>query len=149
MRAIVQRVLRGAVLVDDQPAGQVGQGLVILVGVTHSDGPAEADRLAAKIAHLRIFDDPAGKMNRSLLDVRGAALIVSQFTLYASARRGRRPDFLAAAPPAVAEPLVTHFARALRSQGVDRVESGVFGAHMIVQIWNNGPVTIILDTAEM
>lgn len=149
MRAVIQRVQQGSVAVDGQPVGEIEQGLVILLGVTHGDTAAEAGRLAEKIAHLRILADPAGKMNLSLLDVEGDALVVSQFTLYANARRGRRPDYIAAAPPEVAEPLVAHFVRALQAQGVHRVATGVFGAHMLVRIWNDGPVTIILDTAEL
>lgn len=149
MRAILQRARQGAVLIDGRPVGQIEQGLVILLGVTHTDGPAEADRLAEKVANLRIFEDPEGKMNLSLLDKGGAALVVSQFTLYANAKRGRRPDFMGAAPPAIAEPLVSRFVDALRAKGVAQVETGVFGAHMLVQIANDGPVTIILDTAEL
>lgn len=149
MRAVVQRVRHAAVSVDNQVISHIGRGLAILVGVTHGDSEAEADRLAEKIAHLRIFEDAAGKMNLSLLDVQGAALVVSQFTLYANARRGRRPDFIAAAPPAQAEPLVTRFAHTLRTLGIAEVGCGVFGAHMLVEIQNDGPVTIILDTAEL
>jgi D-aminoacyl-tRNA deacylase len=148
MRALLQRVQRGSVHVANHTAGQIGAGLVILLGVTQGDGPAEVERLADKIAHLRIFEDEAGKMNLSLLETGGAALVVSQFTLYANARRGRRPDFIAAAAPAVAEPLVESFIRALQAQGVTQVASGVFGAHMLVEIVNDGPVTIWLDTAE-
>jgi len=149
MRVLLQRVQRGSVQVAGRVVGAVERGYVLLVGVTHGDGEAEADRLADKVAHLRIFEDEAGKMNLSLLDVSGGALVVSQFTLYANARRGRRPDFIAAAPPAIAEPLVAHFADALRAQGVRPVEEGVFGAHMQVEILNDGPVTILLDTAEL
>ncbi len=149
MRVLVQRVRRGSVQVEGRVAGAVERGYVLLVGVTHGDGEAEAERLAEKVAHLRVFEDEAGKMNLSLLDVGGGALVVSQFTLYANARRGRRPDFIAAAPPAVAEPLVARFADALRARGVRPVEEGVFGAHMLVEILNDGPVTILLDTAEL
>lgn len=148
MRAVVQRVRRGAVSVDGQPISRIGNGLVILAGATHSDTEAQALRLADKIAHLRIFEDQAGKMNRSLLDVGGAALVVSQFTLYASTRRGRRPDFIAAAAPSQAEPLIAHLADALRALGVPQVATGTFGAHMLVEIENDGPVTIILDTEQ-
>jgi D-tyrosyl-tRNA(Tyr) deacylase len=123
--------------------------LVALVGITHGDTPAEAEKLAGKTAHLRIFEDEAGKMNLSLLDVGGGVLVVSQFTLYADCRRGRRPSFINAAPPDVAASLVEHYATALRRAGVERVESGVFGAHMEVEIHNDGPVTILLDTAEL
>lgn len=149
LRAVVQRARRGSVHVGQQLVSEIGSGLVILLGVTHGDGTRESERLSEKIAHLRIFEDAGGKMNLSLLDVQGAALVVSQFTLYASARRGRRPDFVAAAPPETAEPLVTHFAEALRRQGVARVVTGAFGAHMLVEIHNDGPVTIVLDTAEL
>ena len=149
MRAIVQRVSRGAVQVEGRTVAETGQGLVVLLGVTHSDGVAEAERLADKIAHLRILEDLAGKMNLSVLDTEGAVLVVSQFTLYASTRRGRRPDFVAAAPPEVAEPLVERFIESLHTQGVRQVAPGIFGAHMLVKIWNDGPVTIILDTTEM
>jgi len=149
MRAILQRVQRGAVHIDSRAVGEIEHGLVILVGVTHGDTEAQADRLAEKIAHLRIFEDPTGKMNLSLLDVGGGALVVSQFTLYANSRRGRRPDLIAAAPPELAEPLIAHLVQALRQKGVSPVASGVFGAHMLVEIWNDGPVTIILDTAEL
>jgi D-tyrosyl-tRNA(Tyr) deacylase len=149
MRVLLQRVQRGLVQVEGRVTGSVERGYVLLVGVTHGDGEAEAHRLAEKVAHLRVFEDEAGKMNLSLLDVGGGALVVSQFTLYANARRGRRPDFIAAAPPAVAEPLVARFADALRDLGVRPVEEGVFGAHMLVEILNDGPVTILLDTAEL
>ena len=148
MRAIVQRVSRGAVQVEGRTIAEIERGLVVLLGVTHSDGVAEAERLADKIAHLRILEDQAGKMNLSVLDTEGGVLVVPQFTLYASTRRGRRPDFVAAAPPEVAEPLVGRFTESLRARGVRQVASGIFGAHMLVEIWNDGPVTIILDTAE-
>ena len=144
MRAIIQRVKRGTVSVDGETTGAVDTGLVVLIGATHQDTEAEAQRLAHKTAHLRIFEDEAGKMNRSLLDVGGRALVVSQFTLWADARKGRRPSFVHAAPPEVAEPLVERFADLLREQGVP-VEMGVFGANMLVEIHNDGPVTIILE----
>ena len=149
MRAILQRVRRAAVSVDDQMVDNVGTGLAILVGTTHSDTPAEAKALARKTASLRIFEDEAGKMNLSALDVRAEVLVISQFTLYADCRRGRRPSFTDAARPDVAEPLIEHFIQALHSEGVSQVASGVFGAHMLVEIYNDGPVTIILDTAEL
>jgi len=118
--------------------------VVVLVGVTHGDTEEQAKWLARKVAGLRIFEDSEGKMNAGLLDVDGAALIISQFTLYADARKGRRPGFTDAAPPEVAEPLVRCFAQALRDHGVP-VETGVFGAHMLVEIHNDGPVTILLE----
>jgi D-tyrosyl-tRNA(Tyr) deacylase len=144
MRALIQRVGKASVSIDGETVGQIGRGLVVLVGVTHGDTQEQAEWLARKVAGLRIFEDSAGKMNAGLLDVDGAALVVSQFTLYADARKGRRPSFTDAAPPEVAEPLVEHFAQALRDQGVP-VETGVFQAHMLVEIHNDGPVTIILE----
>ena len=149
MRAVIQRVRRGQVTVEGQAVGEIGPGLVILLGVGHSDGPVEADRLAAKIANLRIFADDEGKTNLSLLDVAGEALVVSQFTLYADCRKGRRPSFVRAAPPDVAAPLVETFAGELRRAGVGRVETGEFGAMMLVEIENDGPFTIVLDTDDL
>jgi D-tyrosyl-tRNA(Tyr) deacylase len=149
MRAVIQRVRRGAVTVDGQTVGEIGAGLVVLVGATHGDTMAQAEQLAQKIASLRIFEDDAGKMNRSALDVGGEFLVVSQFTLYADCRHGRRPSFTDAAPPDLARTLIDHFAAALRRLGATRVEAGVFGARMLVEIENDGPVTIVLDTAEL
>jgi D-tyrosyl-tRNA(Tyr) deacylase len=149
MRAILQRVRRGAVTVDNQVVGYIGTGLVILLGSTHGDGAAQAEVLARKVANLRIFEDEAGKMNRSALDIGGEALVISQFTLYADCRRGRRPSFTEAAQPEIAEPLIDHFMQALRAEGISHVANGVFGAHMLVEIVNDGPVTIILDSAEL
>jgi len=146
MKAVVQRVIQGSVTVEGELVGQIGRGLVVLLGVKEGDSEAEAQWLAQKIANLRIFEDQEGKFNRSLLDVEGAALVVSQFTLYGDARRGRRPSFSEAAPPEVAAPLVERFAELLREQGVKRVEQGRFQATMLVEIHNDGPVTIILDT---
>ncbi len=144
MRAVVQRVSRASVSVEGEVVGAIGRGVVVLTGVTHGDTEEQAEWLARKIAGLRIFEDSAGKINTSLLDVDGAALVISQFTLYADRRKGRRPGFSDAAPPEVAEPLVEHFAQALRDHGVP-VETGVFGAHMLVEIHNDGPVTILLE----
>jgi D-tyrosyl-tRNA(Tyr) deacylase len=144
MRAVIQRVGKASVSVEGEVVGQIGRGVVVLVGVTHGDTQEQADWLAEKIASLRIFEDAEGKMNLGLLDVGGAALVVSQFTLYADARKGRRPSFTDAALPEVAEPLVDYFAQALRRQGVP-VETGVFRAHMLVEIHNDGPVTILLE----
>jgi D-tyrosyl-tRNA(Tyr) deacylase len=121
---------------------------VILVGVTHQDGPAEVKKLAEKVVHLRVFEDDHGKMNLSALDIGAAMLVISQFTLFADTKKGRRPSFTGAAPPDLAEPLVTQFVEQLRSLGVKQVETGVFGAMMLVHIENDGPVTIILDTDE-
>jgi D-tyrosyl-tRNA(Tyr) deacylase len=149
MRAVIQRVQRGRVSVEGRTVGEIGQGLVILLGAGHGDGQAEADRLADKIANLRIFADAQDKTNLSLLDVGGEALVISQFTLYADCRKGRRPSFVHAALPEVAEPLVDHFARRLRHNGVSRVEMGEFGAIMLVEIENDGPFTVWLDTETL
>ncbi|MCL4237603.1 MAG: D-tyrosyl-tRNA(Tyr) deacylase [Anaerolineae bacterium] len=146
MRAVLQRVQSGAVRVDGEIVGAIDRGFVILVGVGHGDGDAQAQWLARKIAGLRVFEDADGKFNLSLLDVGGGCLVVSQFTLYADARKGRRPSFTDAAPPQVAEPLIARFADMLRQAGVPRVATGVFGARMQVEIHNDGPVTIWLDT---
>ncbi len=146
MRAVLQRVRRGRVSVEGRTLGEIGPGLVILLGVGQGDAQAQADKLAAKIARLRIFADAQGKTNLSLLDVDGEALVVSQFTLYADCRKGRRPSFVHAAPPEIAAPLVDYFAERLRRAGVRRVEMGEFGAMMLVEIENDGPFTIILDT---
>lgn len=145
MRAVVQRVSEGRVTVDGEVVGEIGQGLVVLVGVTHGDTEAQARWLARKIAGLRIFEDDAGKLNRSVQDVGGEILVVSQFTLYADARKGRRPSFIHAAPPEVAEPLIEHFCQALREEGLT-VATGRFRAMMQVCLCNEGPVTIIVDT---
>jgi D-tyrosyl-tRNA(Tyr) deacylase len=144
VRAVVQRVSQASVTVDGQVVGAIGRGVLLLLGVTHGDGTAQADWLASKVTGLRIFEDSAGKMNLGLLDVRGEALVVPQFTLYGDARKGRRPSFTDAARPEVADPLIQHFAQALRRQGVS-VEMGVFGARMLVEIHNDGPVTLILE----
>jgi D-tyrosyl-tRNA(Tyr) deacylase len=129
--------------------GAIGLGLVILLGAGHGDGEPEADWLADKIANLRIFPDAEGKTNLSALDVGGEALVISQFTLYADCRKGRRPSFVDAAPPDLAAPLVDHFSERLRQAGIQRVESGEFGAMMLVEIHNDGPFTIVLDTDEL
>jgi D-tyrosyl-tRNA(Tyr) deacylase len=149
MRAVIQRVRRGQVSVEGDVVGEIGPGLVILLGAGHGDGQAEADRLADKIANLRIFADAEGKTNLSILDVGGEALVISQFTLYADCRKGRRPSFVYAAPPDVAAPLVDYFAGRLQQAGIRRVESGEFGAMMLVEIHNDGPFTIFLDTADL
>ncbi len=144
MRAVVQRVSKASVSVEGEVVGAIGRGVVVLVGVTHGDTEEQAEWLARKAAGLRIFEDSEGKMNAGLIDVDGAALVISQFTLYADVRKGRRPGFTDTALPEVAEPLVEHFAQALRGHGVP-VETGVFGAHMLVEIHNDGPVTILLE----
>jgi D-tyrosyl-tRNA(Tyr) deacylase len=149
MRAILQRVRQGRVTVDDKVVGQIGPGYVILLGVTHGDGLTEAKKLAEKTTHLRVFEDEQGKMNLSALDTGAEMLVVSQFTLFADTKKGRRPSFTRAAPPEIAEPLIKQFIDNLLALGVKRVETGVFGASMLVHIENDGPVTIILDTDEL
>jgi len=144
MRAVLQRVRRGSVSVAGETLAEIGPGVMILVGVAPQDGEDQVRYLTEKIAHLRIFEDDDGKINRSLLDVGGAAIVVSQFTLYADTRKGRRPSFTDAALPEIARPLVDRFARLLAEQGVP-TQTGEFGAHMLVEIANDGPVTIILD----
>jgi len=147
MRAVLQRVFHARVLVDGRVASEIAAGLVILLGIGQSDTPEAAAYLAEKTAHLRIFDDDQGKMNRSLLDVGGAALVVSQFTLYGDARGQRRPSFIRAAPPEEGKRLYEEFVRALRALGV-RVETGVFQARMSVELSNDGPVTLLLDSEK-
>lgn len=144
MRALVQRVRAAAVRVEGQEIARIAQGVVVLLGVGPQDDESQARYLAEKIAHLRIFEDAAGKMNRSLLEVGGAAIVVSQFTLYADSERGRRPSFVRAAAPQHAEPLVTRFAELVAEQGV-AVQTGRFGAEMLVEIHNDGPVTLWLE----
>jgi D-tyrosyl-tRNA(Tyr) deacylase len=149
MRAVLQRVTRGSVRVNEEIVGAVDLGFVILVGVGHTDGEAEARWLARKIAGLRVFEDADGKFNLSLQDVNGGCLVISQFTLFADARKGRRPSFTDAAPPEIAAPLIERFAAMLREEGIAPVATGVFGAHMDVEIHNYSPVTIWLDTDQM
>lgn len=144
MRALVQRVRAAAVRVEGQEIARIAQGVVVLLGVGPQDDESQARYLAEKIANLRIFEDAAGKMNRSLLEVGGAAIVVSQFTLYADSERGRRPSFVRAAAPQHAEPLVTRFAELVAEQGV-AVQTGRFGAEMLVEIHNDGPVTLWLE----
>jgi len=146
MRAVVQRVTYGSVSVGHAIVGMINEGLVILLGIGEGDGEQEANWLAQKIANLRVMDDDDGRMNLSLLDTGGEALVVSQFTLYGNAQRGRRPSFTDAAAPAVAEPLVDRFCDSLAEAGVSGVAKGRFGAMMEVVIHNAGPVTLILDT---
>ena len=148
MRALLQRVSHASVTVDGNVIGQIGQGLLVLLGVGQDDSEVQVKTLADKIVHLRIFGDNEGKMNRSLLDVGGQALVVSQFTLYADVRKGRRPSFTDAAPPSLAEPLVERFKDALATYGL-KVEGGVFGAYMEVELINSGPVTIWMDSEEL
>jgi D-tyrosyl-tRNA(Tyr) deacylase len=144
MRAVLQRVSFGKVTVDSQVVASIGKGLVILLGVGPEDTIAKTEELAEKCAQLRIFEDDAGKMNLSVLDVGGEVIVVSQFTLYADTSRGRRPSFVYAAKPEIAEPLVDVFAHKLRQLGV-KTGQGVFGAHMMVDLCNDGPVTILLE----
>jgi len=144
MRVVIQRVQAGKVLVAGETISEISKGLVILVGIGPEDGESQAKYLAEKIATLRIFPDAAGKTNLSCLDVGGEALVVSQFTLYADTRKGRRPSFVNAAPPELAEPLVEQFAEMLREQGVP-TQMGQFGAEMMVEIHNHGPVTIWIE----
>ncbi|MEP7357442.1 MAG: D-aminoacyl-tRNA deacylase [Anaerolineales bacterium] len=144
MRTIIQRVRRGAVTVEGRLVAEIERGLVILVGVGKGDGEAQADWLAEKIANLRIFEDEAGKMNRSLLEAGGSALVVSQFTLYANTEKGRRPSFIEAALPEQAEPLVAYFGQRLVFYGVP-VKTGIFRTDMLVEIHNDGPVTISIE----
>jgi D-aminoacyl-tRNA deacylase len=144
MRAVVQRVSRARVVVEGETVGAIGDGLCILLGVAASDTRDGAERLAGKVARLRIFEDEAGKFDRSLLDTVGEALVVSQFTLIADTAKGNRPSFADAAPPEQAEPLYEAFCEALRELGV-HVETGVFGARMQLELVNDGPVTIVVD----
>ena len=147
MRAVIQRVSRASVCVDGRVVGKIGAGLLVLLGVARADTPESAGYLAEKIANLRNFSDAAGKMNLSLLDIGGSALVVSQFTLYGDTRRGRRPSYIQAASPDDANLLYEEFVRLLRALGVT-VETGVFQAHMQVELVNDGPVTILLDSEK-
>src|SRR3954471_217998 len=145
MRAVVQRVTRAKVTVGDRVTGEIGAGLLVLLGAGQGDTAADLGYIVDKIANLRIFADAAGKMNRSVLDVGGGVLVVSQFTLYGDTRKGRRPSFTGAAPPALAEPLYERFAAERRAVGLP-VATGRFGADMQVELVNDGPVTFVLDT---
>src|SRR5580704_2247979 len=147
MRAVVQRVREARVDVDVLSVAEIGPGLLVLCAIGASDGDADRDWLARKIAHLRIFNDEAGVMNRSLLEIRGEILAVSQFTLYAATRKGARPSYSAAAPPEVAAPRFAAFVKALEQELGRTVPAGIFGATMQVTLVNDGPVTIWLDTA--
>jgi D-tyrosyl-tRNA(Tyr) deacylase len=145
MRAVIQRVSEARVTVAGSVLGEIGPGLLALLGVAKPDTPAHAEFLADKILNLRVFSDEAGKMNRSLLDVTGALLVISQFTLYGDCRKGRRPSFDDAAPAEQARPLYEHFVEVARRSGV-RVETGVFQAHMEVSLVNDGPVTLLVES---
>ena len=146
MKAVIQRVTRASVTVDNEAIGSIGAGFLVLLGVSQGDTKAEAELLAAKIAKLRVFRDEAGKMNLSLLDTGGAALVISQFTLCADIKKGNRPAFTGAAPPGEADALYQYFCDCLRAEGVNDVQTGVFGAEMHVELLNHGPVTILMDT---
>jgi D-tyrosyl-tRNA(Tyr) deacylase len=145
MRAVVQRVSEARVEIDGEVVGEIGNGLLVLLGITHGDTPEQAEWLAEKIVGLRIFEDDEGKMNRDVIEVGGGILVVSQFTLYGDCRKGRRPSFIEAAPPAVAVPLYAAFVDGLRARGV-RTATGRFGAMMRVELVNEGPVTLIVDS---
>jgi D-aminoacyl-tRNA deacylase len=147
MRAVVQRVSRAKVTVEGKTAGEIGAGLVILLGVGREDTAAVAASMAEKLANLRIFEDSAGKMNLSLLDVKGSALVISQFTLYGDARGQRRPSFIAAAPPELAKKLYEEFCDALEKRGIT-ADTGIFQATMSVELVNEGPVTILVDSEK-
>jgi D-tyrosyl-tRNA(Tyr) deacylase len=145
MRAVIQRVSRASVTIDDDIVGSIGPGLLVLLGITHSDATEQARWLAEKIVNLRIFNDDDGKMNRSVADIDGSVLVVSQFTVYGDAQKGRRPSFIEAARPEHAVPLYEQFIVALLEQGVP-VQTGRFGATMQVELVNDGPVTLIVET---
>ncbi|MBL3593200.1 MAG: D-tyrosyl-tRNA(Tyr) deacylase [Synergistaceae bacterium] len=147
MRAVIQRVTKASVAVDGRVVGAIGRGFLVLLGVTHDDAEAQARWLAEKIVNLRLFEDDAGKLNLSLLESGGEILVVSQFTLYGDCRKGRRPSFIAAAEPEKAKFLYEEFVDSLKALGPP-VSSGVFQAHMAVELVNDGPVTLILDTPE-
>jgi D-tyrosyl-tRNA(Tyr) deacylase len=145
MRAVVQRVSRARVVVGQEVVGEIGRGLLILLGITHADTPQQAEWLADKIVSLRVFEDDEGKMNRGVAEVGGAVLVVSQFTLYGDCRKGRRPSFVDAAPPEIAIPLYEAFVAGVRAHGI-KAATGRFGAMMDVELVNDGPVTLIVDS---
>ncbi len=148
MKAVYQRVKYARVTVDGEKTGEIGTGVLLLVGVCPTDTPAEADLLAQKVAHMRVFCDENDKMNLSVLDIDGGVLVVSQFTLCANTKHGRRPDFFGAAAPSLARPLCERVVQALQQCGVSKVATGRFGADMQVELLNDGPVTLMLDTDE-
>nr|WP_317413110.1 D-aminoacyl-tRNA deacylase [uncultured Solibaculum sp.] len=149
MRAVLQRVTHASVTVQKEIVGEIGQGFLILLGVTHEDTQEEAELLARKISGLRVFTDEQDKMNLSLLDIDGEALVVSQFTLYADCKKGRRPSFINAARPEEADRLYQKFVELLVQHGIRKVQTGRFGADMKVSLQNDGPVTIVLDTDQL
>ena len=146
MKIVLQRCSRAEVRIDGEVVGKIGKGFVLLVGITHNDTPKDADFLAKKVAGMRVFEDAEGKLNLSLSEVDGQILSISQFTLYGNAQKGNRPSFIEAARPEVAEPLYDYFNQVLREQYGLHVETGRFGAHMLVDFVNDGPVTIIVDS---
>ena len=147
MRGVIQRVSRASVTVNGEISGQIEKGLVVLLGIQKSDGDPEIDWMVDKIGNLRIFEDDNGKMNRSLFDIKGEMLIISQFTLYGDCRKGRRPGYSAAAPPEIAEPLYNKFISKIRQTGIPTA-TGIFGAMMDVELVNDGPVTLLLDSEK-
>lgn len=149
MRAVIQRVSRADLSIDGEVKAEIGKGFVVLLGVAQNDNPRMAEYLAEKTANLRIFEDEQNKLNLSLLDIGGDVLIVSNFTLIANVKNGRRPSFTEAARPETAEPLYEYFVEQIKKAGVQKVETGVFGADMLINIANDGPVTIIMDTDDM
>ena len=146
MRAIIQRVRNSSVSVDGEIKGSIGKGYNVLLGVMDGDAEAQAELLASKLAKLRVFEDENGKMNKSILDIGGEILVISQFTLCADIKKGNRPSFTDSAPPAEADRLYRYFCDCLRANGISKVETGVFAADMLVEISNDGPVTIMMDT---
>ena len=149
MKAWVQRVLEASVEIAGERVAEIGQGYLVLLGVTHTDTEKAADEMAERICTLRIFEDEAGKTNRSLMDVGGSVIVVSQFTLYADTAHGRRPGFSNAARPELAEPLYEFFCRKMKQNGIEKVEKGIFGADMAVSLLNDGPVTIDINSREL
>jgi D-tyrosyl-tRNA(Tyr) deacylase len=148
MRVIIQRVLSASVTIDSEVVAEIDNGFLVLLGITHDDDSSDIDFLVNKVANLRVFEDDNEKMNLSLLDVEGSALVVSQFTLYGDCRKGRRPSFVDAARPEIAEPLYNKFVEELKKLGVRDVQTGQFGAEMTVGLVNDGPVTILIDSPK-
>ncbi|WP_163336338.1 D-aminoacyl-tRNA deacylase [Desulfopila sp. IMCC35008] len=147
MRAVIQRVVKGTVIVNGEVTGSIGKGLVVLIGIHPGDTPKDIEWMADKLVHLRIFEDPDGKMNLSATDIGAEMLIVSQFTLYGDCRKGRRPGYSTAAPPAIAEPVYLQLVDAVRKRGID-VGTGIFQAIMQVELINDGPVTLLIDSEK-
>lgn len=149
MRAVLQRVTEASVTVDGQVIGEIGKGIMVLFGMLGTDDDKTIEYMLDKVVNLRIFEDENGKMNKSLIDVNGEALVVSQFTLLADCSHGRRPSFINSAPPDIANALYEYFVQGMKDAGVSRVETGEFGADMAVELLNDGPVTILLDSKEL